>query len=472
VRAADERRGHADVQVPCGAVSTTFATEGLDAPVVTLGASGERQYDHQDRQGSVYGLTDTTGQPIRWISYTAYGEPTLRDPSGQLLAPSSALNGFGYHGLPHDFSLGLVDMRARAYLPTLGRFLSPDPIALAGGANLFAFVDSGPLAWRDPMGLAKFGDAIGRVDVDKNDVVDLPEMLAFSRCSTDSVENWLFERIIGRRDAGMPTHTGHLAMSWVQFSTTAGRGASMEARRAGVGAQMGHRDKGLPRLAQDPIFGTGSTEDLHRREVEADYNVNTDAMVGGALGAVIAGAGYPEAGILANDVFYLVGGELAGGIGRAAARQSRERAASESGGLYRTTPMLPGYAGEHLPGNKVFGSPVRYLDEAGRAPFQLSIEAGEVFTAADGLLTTEGNYIFVMDAQGRFFAAPAEPNAFYHSSFFGGGPVAAAGEILVTNGIVRGITGHSGHYRPSADFLAQALHELAKNGVNVRGLGR
>ena len=45
-------------------------------------------------------------------------------------------------------------MRARVYRPSLGRFLSPDPIKLGGGATLFAFVNSGPLTWRDPWGLS------------------------------------------------------------------------------------------------------------------------------------------------------------------------------------------------------------------------------------------------------------------------------------------------------------------------------
>ncbi len=138
-----------------GALAIHFAAEGLDAPVMTLFAGGGRTYYHQDRQGSVYALTDTAGNPTRWISYSAYGEPTLHDGAGRLLPPSASLNTFGYHGLPHDFALGLVDMRARAYAPTLGRFLSPDPIGLAGGSNLFAFVDSSPLAGRDPFGLAR-----------------------------------------------------------------------------------------------------------------------------------------------------------------------------------------------------------------------------------------------------------------------------------------------------------------------------
>lgn len=148
------------VRRPTGELELTVAAEGLDQPVATLYPNGARHYYHQDRQGSVYALTGDDGQPHLLVSYTAYGEPSLYDGSGRSLGATGARAMFGYHGLPHDFALGLVDLRARAYLPTLGRFLSPDPIKLAGGANLFAFVDSGPLTWRDPLGLAKRADPV------------------------------------------------------------------------------------------------------------------------------------------------------------------------------------------------------------------------------------------------------------------------------------------------------------------------
>ena len=148
------------VRRPTGELELTVAAEGLDQPVATLYPNGARHYHHQDRQGSVYALTGDDGQPHLLVSYTAYGEPSLYDGAGRSLGATGARAMFGYHGLPHDFALGLVDLRARAYLPTLGRFLSPDPIKLAGGANLFAFVDSGPLTWRDPLGLAKRADPV------------------------------------------------------------------------------------------------------------------------------------------------------------------------------------------------------------------------------------------------------------------------------------------------------------------------
>jgi len=44
-------------------------------------------------------------------------------------------------------------MRHRYYLPAIGRFISRDPIGLAGGLNLYAYANDDPVDFSDPTGL-------------------------------------------------------------------------------------------------------------------------------------------------------------------------------------------------------------------------------------------------------------------------------------------------------------------------------
>jgi len=47
-------------------------------------------------------------------------------------------------------------LRARYYKPSIGRFLSPDPIGYEGGINLYVYVENNPVNLKDPEGLKPF----------------------------------------------------------------------------------------------------------------------------------------------------------------------------------------------------------------------------------------------------------------------------------------------------------------------------
>jgi hypothetical protein len=142
--------------------------------------------------------------------------------------------------------------------------------------------------------------------------------------------------------------------------------------------------------------------------------------------------------------------------------------------------MLPQYAGEDVAGNEIWsGNAVRYLTEAERSEFRLTFREGLICDARGELFDTSnaetvfsgtGRAIFVMDADGNFFASKAQSiGAFHHSSFVAGGSVAAAGEIEVAQGMLVVISDKSGHYRPSQSYTYQAIERLKENNISLNG---
>ena len=56
-------------------------------------------------------------------------------------------------GQYYDAETGLHYNWNRYYDPDTGRYLSPDPIGLEGGLNLYAYVENDPVNWVDMFGL-------------------------------------------------------------------------------------------------------------------------------------------------------------------------------------------------------------------------------------------------------------------------------------------------------------------------------
>lgn len=99
-------------------------------------------YFSQDHLGSTVGLSDQRGRVVEQVAYDSYGNS-----EGPLLTR------FGYTGRERDPLTGLLYYRARWYDPDLGRFISEDPIGLAGGVNSYAYVRNNPVKRTDPFGL-------------------------------------------------------------------------------------------------------------------------------------------------------------------------------------------------------------------------------------------------------------------------------------------------------------------------------
>jgi RHS repeat-associated protein len=135
-----------------GTVTADYLTGlGLDQPFVRT-AGGATAYYLSDALGSIVGLADQTGAVPTSYTYEPYGKTTVSGTANASL--------LGFTGRENDSTgtLSLYNFRARAYSPTLQRFLGEDPISLLGGtANLYEYVESAPVDGVDPLGLGREG---------------------------------------------------------------------------------------------------------------------------------------------------------------------------------------------------------------------------------------------------------------------------------------------------------------------------
>ena len=126
-------------------VAATYAYRpGVDRPLA-MQRGGATYYYTQDAQGNVTGLLNAAGSVVQQYHYTPYGEAQA--------GYGTIVNPYQYKGREWDAEARLHYMRARYYDPQLGRFLSEDPLGLAGGINPTAFVGAEPVNRIDPSGL-------------------------------------------------------------------------------------------------------------------------------------------------------------------------------------------------------------------------------------------------------------------------------------------------------------------------------
>jgi type VI secretion system secreted protein VgrG len=115
---------------------------------VTSGSNAGSYCYTRDHLGSIREMVDSTGSIRARYSYDVWGNR-----SGNLITTNSIAADFGFTGHYYHSQSVLWLSPYRAYDPTIGRWLSRDPIAEDGGLNLYGYVGNNPVNEVDPLGL-------------------------------------------------------------------------------------------------------------------------------------------------------------------------------------------------------------------------------------------------------------------------------------------------------------------------------
>ncbi|MDO2952295.1 RHS repeat domain-containing protein, partial [Aeromonas simiae] len=128
----------------------TFIYEpGSFKPLAQLEGEGQEAevFHYQlDHLGTPLALTRTSGATAWQVRYRAYGN-VWREEIAEVTTP------LRFQGQYFDAETVLHYNRHRYYQPDTGRFITPDPIGLAGGLNNYQYAPN-PTGWVDPLGLS------------------------------------------------------------------------------------------------------------------------------------------------------------------------------------------------------------------------------------------------------------------------------------------------------------------------------
>jgi RHS repeat-associated protein len=156
--------------------------------MVDVGASKVYYYGN-DQLGTPQILTDSTNTLVWEAVYIPFGEAEVN-------THSTVVSNFRFPGQYYDSETGLHYNYHRYYDPSTGRYLTPDPIGIDAGINLFAYVENNPTNDTDPYGLQGAVPAPTLVPLPLPPVVipGTPANDAFVKSVTDLIE-WFKEKL-------------------------------------------------------------------------------------------------------------------------------------------------------------------------------------------------------------------------------------------------------------------------------------
>ncbi|KAG0451114.1 hypothetical protein HPP92_026387 [Vanilla planifolia] len=116
---------------------------------------------------------------------------------------------------------------------------------------------------------------------------------------------------------------------------------------------------------------------------------------------------------------------------------------------------------------------IKYLGPKEREAYEVIVEEGRLrYKKSGDLLHTTGGpkdskWIFVLSTSKNLYVGLKRKGTFQHSSFLAGGAAAAAGRLVVENGVLKAVWAHSGHYRPTEENFEEFVSFLKENNIDL-----
>lgn len=139
----DSNRPRAEVN-SSGDVESVFVYGERESTPAYMVRNGQTYVFVTDYLGSVRQVVDESGTVVQELTY---------DPWGRVLNDTNpGFQPFGFASGLTDPDTGLVTFGVRHYDPLAGRWISPDPLGLGGGVNLWVYAANSPTTFVDPDG--------------------------------------------------------------------------------------------------------------------------------------------------------------------------------------------------------------------------------------------------------------------------------------------------------------------------------
>ena len=118
-----------------------------DGDAVAMVRDGQKLLLATDQLGSSFAVADLSGNSVQEVLYDSFGV-MIQNSHPELALP------LGFAGGLYDSDTGLIHFGYREYDPTIGRFISPDPLGYAGGdVDLYGYCGDDPVNFVDRLGL-------------------------------------------------------------------------------------------------------------------------------------------------------------------------------------------------------------------------------------------------------------------------------------------------------------------------------